>query len=82
MRVLLQRVSKASVTVEGEVVGRIEQGFVALGAATVCSRHAAVVNGSYLGGSARWPMRCADTDPINTRSPVGPGPGRREPVAR
>jgi D-tyrosyl-tRNA(Tyr) deacylase len=30
MRVLLQRVSKASVTVEGEVVGRIEQGFVAL----------------------------------------------------
>jgi D-tyrosyl-tRNA(Tyr) deacylase len=30
MRVLLQRVSKASVTVEGAVVGRIEQGFVAL----------------------------------------------------
>lgn len=30
MRVLLQRVSQASVTVEGEVVGRIEQGFVAL----------------------------------------------------
>lgn len=30
MRVLLQRVSQARVTVEGEVVGRIEQGFVAL----------------------------------------------------
>jgi D-tyrosyl-tRNA(Tyr) deacylase len=30
MRVLLQRVSKARVTVEGEVVGRIERGFVAL----------------------------------------------------
>jgi D-tyrosyl-tRNA(Tyr) deacylase len=30
MRVLLQRVSKASVTVEGVVVGRIDEGFVAL----------------------------------------------------
>jgi D-aminoacyl-tRNA deacylase len=30
VRVLLQRVSKASVTVEGQVVGRIDQGFVAL----------------------------------------------------
>jgi D-tyrosyl-tRNA(Tyr) deacylase len=30
MRVLLQRVRKASVTVEGEVVGAIDQGFVAL----------------------------------------------------
>ncbi|MFZ0544830.1 MAG: D-aminoacyl-tRNA deacylase [Candidatus Promineifilaceae bacterium] len=30
MRVLLQRVRQASVTVEGEVVGRIEKGFVTL----------------------------------------------------
>lgn len=30
MRVLLQRVSRASVTVEGEIVGQIERGFVAL----------------------------------------------------
>ena len=30
MRVLLQRVKKASVTVDGEIVGAIEQGFVAL----------------------------------------------------
>jgi D-tyrosyl-tRNA(Tyr) deacylase len=30
MRVLLQRVRQASVTVEGEVVGAIDQGFVAL----------------------------------------------------
>jgi D-tyrosyl-tRNA(Tyr) deacylase len=30
MRVLLQRVRKASVTVEGELVGAIDQGFVAL----------------------------------------------------
>ncbi|MBN1123257.1 MAG: D-tyrosyl-tRNA(Tyr) deacylase [Anaerolineae bacterium] len=30
MRVLLQRVKKASVTVDGEIVGAIDQGFVAL----------------------------------------------------
>src|SRR5687767_15688720 len=30
MRVLLQRVSRASVTVEGRIVGQIERGFVAL----------------------------------------------------
>ncbi len=42
MRVLLQRVSRAGVTVDGELAGAIEQGFVALVGVTLGDSQAEV----------------------------------------